>query len=84
MKNYEVGYCRPPMHSRFEKGKCPNPKGRGKREPGEMADVIHNVLSEEVEYREGHRIKRLTGKSYEFEGSFQQRSEVMWEALTTC
>ena len=25
-----------------------------------MADVIHNVLSEKVEYREGHRIKRAT------------------------
>jgi Family of unknown function (DUF5681) len=60
LRNYEVGYGRPPMHSRFKKGECPNPKGRGKREPNEMADVIHNVLSEDVEYKEGPRIKRAS------------------------
>ena len=26
--NYEVGYCRPPKHTRFKKGKSGNPKGR--------------------------------------------------------
>ena len=31
MKGYEVGYCRPPKHSQFKKGECPNPRGRGKR-----------------------------------------------------
>jgi hypothetical protein len=60
LKNYEVGYGRPPIHSRFKKGECANPKGRGKREPSEMADVIHNVLFEEVEYREGRHIRRAS------------------------
>jgi Family of unknown function (DUF5681) len=60
LKNYEVGYGRPPIHSRFKKGECRNPNGRGKREPSEMADVIHNVLFEEVEYREGRRIRRAS------------------------
>ena len=60
MKTYEVGYGKPPIHSRFKKGECANRKGRGKREPSEMADVIHNVLFEEVEYREGRRIRRAS------------------------
>ena len=60
MKSYEVGYGRPPIHSRFKKGECPNPKGRGKREPNEMSDVIYNVLSEEIEYREGRRTRRAS------------------------
>jgi hypothetical protein len=60
MKNYEVGYGRPPVHSRFKKGESANPKGRGKREPSPMADVIHNVLFEQVEYREGRRIRRAS------------------------
>ena len=60
MRNYEVGYCRPPKHSRFKKGECRNPRGRGKRERTEMTDVIHSVLSEEIEYREGHRTRRAT------------------------
>jgi Family of unknown function (DUF5681) len=57
VKDYEVGYGRPPLHSRFKKGECPNVKGRGKQKPKEMADVIQDVLSEEVEYREGRRIR---------------------------
>jgi Family of unknown function (DUF5681) len=60
MKSYEVGYGRPPMHSRFKKGECPNPRGRGRREPSEMADIIHDVFSEEGEYREGPRIKKAS------------------------
>jgi Family of unknown function (DUF5681) len=60
MKNYEVGYGRPPIHSRFKKGECPNPRGRGRREPSEMAGIIDDVLSEEVEYREGPRTRKAS------------------------
>jgi uncharacterized protein YjbJ (UPF0337 family) len=28
--DYEVGYCRPPVHTQYEKGKSGNPKGRTK------------------------------------------------------
>jgi hypothetical protein len=30
--DYEAGYGKPPKHSRFKKGVCANPRGRGKRE----------------------------------------------------
>jgi Family of unknown function (DUF5681) len=55
---YEVGYGRPPIHTRFKKGMCPNPNGRGKRDPTEMANIIRKALSQEVEYREGRRVRR--------------------------
>ena len=58
MTDYEVGYGRPPIHTRFKKGVCPNTKGRGKRDPTEMAKTIRDVLSEEMEYREGRRVRR--------------------------
>jgi Family of unknown function (DUF5681) len=58
MTDYEVGYGRPPVHTRFKKGVCPNPKGRGKRDSTGMAKIIHNVLSEQVEYREGRQVRR--------------------------
>jgi len=57
MTDYEVGYGRPPIHTRFKKGVCPHPKGRGKRDSTEMASIIRNALSEEVEYREGRRVR---------------------------
>jgi Family of unknown function (DUF5681) len=28
--SYEIGYCKPPMTTRFRKGQSGNPKGRGK------------------------------------------------------
>jgi len=27
--DYDVGYCRPPVHTRFRKGQSGNPRGRG-------------------------------------------------------
>jgi Family of unknown function (DUF5681) len=58
MKDYEVGYGRPPIHTQFKKGVCPNPNGRGKRDPTEMSNIIAKALSEEVEYREGQKVRR--------------------------
>jgi hypothetical protein len=52
MNEYEVGYGRPPKHSRFKKGVCPNPRGRGKRtEPMEFGEIINKVLHEKIEFR---------------------------------
>ena len=55
-----MGYGRPPVHRRFEKGICPNRKGRGKSKPKEMADVIDEVLAETVEYREDGQVQKVT------------------------
>ena len=75
MTDYEVGYGRPPIHTRFKKGVCPNPKGRGKRDPTQIAKTIHNVLSEEMEYREGGRCDAGHGWKRLFESCFQRRCE---------
>jgi hypothetical protein len=29
-KDYDIGYCKPPVHTRFPKGRSPNPRGRPK------------------------------------------------------
>ena len=51
MSDYEVGYGKPPKHSRFKKGVCPNPRGRGKRsEPVEFGQIIRKVLHEKIEF----------------------------------
>ncbi len=38
--NYEVGYCKPPKHSRWPKGQSGNPKGREKGSRGLKTDLL--------------------------------------------
>ena len=57
MSDYKVGYGKPPKATQFKKGTSPNPKGRPKRKPGVVGDVIKDVLNSPVEYREGGRTK---------------------------
>ena len=55
----EVGYGRPPKHSRFKAGMSGNPKGRPKGAKG-MKSILRKELSEKVEITENGRKKRLT------------------------
>jgi hypothetical protein len=58
MSDDGVGYRRPPKHSRFKPGNNANPKGRPKRKPAAIADIIDHVLNGLAEYRERGRIKK--------------------------
>jgi Family of unknown function (DUF5681) len=60
MSDYEVGYGKPPKHSRFKVGNRANLKGRPKRGPFAKAEIIHNVLSETAQYTEAGRAKTAT------------------------
>lgn len=60
MRNYDVGYGKPPKNTRFKSGVSGNPKGRPKRKPSALAKIIHDVLSAPVEYRERGRLKAGT------------------------
>ena len=52
MSEYEVGYGKPPKHSRFKKGVCPNPRGRGKGRRFEAEEILNQVLFAEMDYKE--------------------------------
>jgi hypothetical protein len=52
---YEVGYARPPLHSRFKRGQSGNPKGRP-RGSRSVASVLHRILNEKVPAREGGKV----------------------------
>ena len=53
--NHEVGYARPPVHSRFKKGQSGNLKGRP-RGSRSVATILHKILGEKVSVREGDKV----------------------------
>ena len=56
---YEVGYGRPPEHTRFQKGRSGNPNGRPRRARNLKTELMEE-LAEEVQVKEGGRTIRVT------------------------
>lgn len=56
--DYQVGYGRPPKHSRFKPGRSGNPKGRQKQSRN-LKSVLTQVLHEPMEIRQGSRLRFL-------------------------
>jgi len=57
--DYEVGYGKPPEHTRFQKGQSGNPKGRPKGSLN-LATAVNRALREKVVVTENGRRKSIT------------------------
>jgi len=57
--DYEVGYGRPPIHSRFKKGQSGNPAGRTK-EPTTFLATLNKALSKPINLVEDGRKCQIT------------------------
>jgi len=55
---YSVGYCRPPLHSRFKPGKSGNPKGRPRAQKNGTT-ILNTFLNERVTLREGRVMSKF-------------------------
>ncbi len=55
----KVGYCCPPVHSRFKPGQSGNPSGRTKGSQN-LKTLFNKVLDEEISLREGADVKKIT------------------------
>lgn len=57
--DYEVGYGRPPCHSRFKPGVSGNPRGRPK-EAKNLSTLVHDALNEQVVVAENGRRRKVS------------------------
>ena len=58
-RDYEVGYGKPPRHTRFRKGQSGNPRGRPK-ESKNLATLLREALNEPVIVAENGGRRRIT------------------------
>ena len=56
---YQVGYKRPPQHSRFKPGVSGNPSGRRKGSPN-LKTLFDKILAEEISLREGQTVRKVS------------------------
>src|SRR3979490_2332933 len=54
-----IGYCNPPVHTRFKPGESGNPSGRAKGSKN-LKTLFNKVLDEEISLRDGADVKRIT------------------------
>jgi hypothetical protein len=57
MADDKVGYGQPPKAFQFKRGASGNPKGRPKRKPVALAEIIENALTARIRYRERGQTK---------------------------
>ncbi len=60
MSDDEVGYKKPPVHSRFKPGNRGNPRGRGKRKDVNEFEILKRVMNETIIYHVGGKPKRAS------------------------
>jgi Family of unknown function (DUF5681) len=58
-RDYAVGYGKPPLHTRFQKGQSGNPKGRPRGRKN-MSTLLSNALNGSVIVVENGRRKKIT------------------------
>ena len=58
-KNYDIGYGRPPQHTRWTKGQSGNLKGRPRKD-AKLGALLAARLAESVVVRQGRRMRRMT------------------------
>jgi hypothetical protein len=55
----KVGYCHPPLHSRFPPGVSGNPSGRPK-ESKNLKTLLHSILNEEISLQDGSQSRKVS------------------------
>jgi hypothetical protein len=57
--DYEVGYGKPPVHTRFRKGQSGNAGGRGRRKRTSISDIVVKEAYRPVTVKQGDRTEKI-------------------------
>ena len=79
-RDYEVGYGKPPRHSRFRKGQSGNPRGRP---PGakNLKTLLNDALNEPVIVTENGGRRKLTKREAIIKQVVNQSTKGDWPAI---
>jgi len=58
-RDYEVGYGKPPLHTRFQKGKSGNPAGRPRGQKN-LATLLSDAFDQKISVVENGQRKRIS------------------------
>jgi hypothetical protein len=58
-EEYRIGYGRPPLNRRFERGRSGNPRGRP-RGSYELSTILERAVSEKVVVKQGERRRKIS------------------------
>jgi Family of unknown function (DUF5681) len=77
---YEVGYGKPPRHTRFKKGQSGNPKGRPKGSQN-LTTLLSEALNERVIVTENGGRRRITMRQAIIKQLVKRSATADWRAM---
>jgi hypothetical protein len=78
--DYEVGYGKPPLHTRFKRGRSGNPRGRPRGERN-LSSLLNQALNEPVVVTENSGLKRISKRQAAFKQLVNEAAKGNWRAL---